>query len=90
MAGQPGNHLLAVAYATTSQRVRPHGESLLSQPGVLRLTQTGAVISRLGLGGKQCTELTLLLGNEHTHHLPAYLRHADPTQLRNTVQPEQH
>ena len=56
----------------------------------LRLTQTRPVISRLGLSSKQGTELTLLLGNEHTDHLPAYLRHAHPTHSRNTVQPDQH
>lgn len=56
----------------------------------LRLTQTRPVIIRLGLGSKQCSQLTLLLGNEHTDHLPAYLRHANPTDIRNTLQPEQH
>ncbi len=56
----------------------------------LRLTQTRPVIRRLGLGSKQCTQLTLLLGNKHTDHLPAYLRHAHPTNIRNTFQPEQH
>lgn len=56
----------------------------------LRLTQTRPVISRLGLGGKQCAQLTLLLGDKHTDNLPAYLRHAHPTHSRNTVQPDQH
>ncbi len=56
----------------------------------LRLTQTRPVISRLGLGSKQCAQLTLLLGNKHTDHLPAYLRNAHPTHIRNTFQPDQH
>ncbi len=56
----------------------------------LRLTQTRPVFHHLGLGREQCAQLTLLLGNEHADHLPAYLRHAHATQSRNTVQPDQH
>ena len=56
----------------------------------LRLSQTRSVISRLGLGSKQCIQLTLLLGNKHADHLPAYLRHTHPTHVRNTRQPDQH
>lgn len=57
---------------------------------LLRLSQTRPVISRLRLRSKQCTQFALLLGNKHTDHLPAYLRHAHPTHIRNTFQPEQH
>lgn len=61
-----------------------------SPPRRLRLPQAWPVISRLRLGSKQRTQLTLLLGDKHTDHLPAYLRHAHPTYIRNTFQPEQH
>ena len=67
----------------------PHSPATLRRAR-LRLSQTRSVISRLGLGGKQCIQLTLLLGNKHADHLPAYLRHTHPTHVRNTFQPDQH
>lgn len=56
----------------------------------LRLSQTRPVFSRLGLGGKQRSQLTLLLGDKHPDHLSAYLWHVHPTHIGNTFEPEQH
>lgn len=79
-----------LALSTLGPEVAARFAGLLGRRARLRLSQTRPVISRLGLGSKQCSQLTLLLGNEHTDHMPAYLRHAHPTHIRNTFEPEQH
>ena len=63
-----------------------------SKPSLLGLclTQTRPVFGHLGLSSEQRTQLALLLGNEHTDHLPAHLRHAHPAYTGNTCQPDQH
>lgn len=55
----------------------------------LRLTQTGPVISRLGLSSKQRSQLALLLGNKDTDHLAAHLRHSDSPRISNTFQSDE-
>jgi hypothetical protein len=56
----------------------------------LCVTQTRPVVRHFGLSSEQRTQFALLLGDEHTDHLPTHLRHADPAHISDTSQPEQH
>ena len=56
----------------------------------LCVIQTRPVARHLGFSSEQRTQFALLLGDKHTDHLPAHLRHADPAQTSNTCQPGQH
>lgn len=63
----------------------------LEKPQVrLCVTQTRPVVRRLGFSSEQRPQFALLVGNKHTDHLPAHLRHADPAHISNTLQPDQH